>query len=68
MTDAEFARQGRRIALVIAGAGIAAIVAPWLVGALGLAPRFEFLIYLSAMAAFIWSLVATWKLWQNTRD
>mgnify|MGYP001954922468 CR=1 FL=1 len=40
----------------------------WLVAVLGLAPRFEILFYLISMAAFIWSLVVTWKLWQKTRS
>jgi len=58
------ARRGRIVALVIAGAGLAAILAPYIVSAIGLAPRYEFLIYLAAMAAFLWALVVTWQIWQ----
>jgi len=58
------ARRGRIVALVIAGAGLAAILAPYIVRAIGLAPRYEFLIYLAAMAAFLWALVVTWQIWQ----
>lgn len=66
-SDADAAKQGRIIAVVIALAGISSIAAPWIVQVTGLGPRFEILIYLFAMAAFIWSLVVTWKLWQKTR-
>ncbi len=52
------------VALVIAGAGLAAILAPYIVTWTGLAPRFEFLIYLAAMAAFLWALVVTWQIWR----
>ncbi|SEW01887.1 hypothetical protein SAMN04488515_0675 [Cognatiyoonia koreensis] len=68
MTDDERSRQGRTIAITIAVAGLLSIFAPGLVRLFGLAPRFEILFYLISLAAFIWSLVVTWKLWQNTRD
>ena len=60
-------RQGRIAALVIAAGGLLAILAPWLVAVLGLAPRFEILFYLISLAAFIWSLVVTVRIWQKTR-
>ncbi|KPQ09005.1 MAG: hypothetical protein HLUCCA09_02150 [Rhodobacteraceae bacterium HLUCCA09] len=62
--DAERARRrkGRMVALVIAGAGLAAILAPYLVAWTGLPLRFEFLIYLAAMAAFLWALVVSLQL------
>jgi hypothetical protein len=68
MTDEERGRQGRIIAITIAVAGLLSIFAPVIVQVLGLTPRFEILLYLISLAAFIWSLVVTWKLWQNTRD
>lgn len=68
MTDDERGKQGRIIAITIAIAGLLSIFAPGIVHILGLAPRFEILFYLISLAAFIWSLVVTWKLWQNTRD
>lgn len=55
-------RQGRIVALVIAAAGVLAILAPWLVQALNLAPRFEFLFYLLSLAAFAWALIVALKL------
>ena len=67
-TDQETARQGRQIALVIAAAGLLAIFAPQLTRMLGATARVEMLFYLFSLAAFIWSLVVTWKLWQKTRD
>ena len=65
--DDQTARQGRLVAITIAVAALASVAAPWIVGVLGLAPRFEILIYLFSLAAFIWSLVVTWRLWQKTR-
>ena len=66
--DAETARQGRIAAVVIAAAGVLAMLAPWIVARTGLAPKYEILMYLVAMAAFIWSLVVTLKIWQKTRQ
>jgi len=66
--DPHTARQGRQAALVIAGAGLLSIFAPQITRVVGAGPRFEMLLYLFSMAAFIWSLVVTWKLWQKTRD
>jgi len=66
--DQDTARMGRQAAIVIAVAGLLSIFAPQITSALGLAPRFEMLLYLISLAAFIWSLVVTWKLWQKTRD
>ena len=50
-------RQGRIVGLVIAGAGILAIIAPWLVQVLGLQQRYEFLFYLASLGAFVWALI-----------
>ncbi|RYH03276.1 hypothetical protein EU805_06015 [Salipiger sp. IMCC34102] len=63
----ETARQGRIAAIVIAAGGVLAILAPWLVAVTGLPPRFEILFYLISLAAFIWSLVVTVRIWQKTR-
>ncbi|SHE64776.1 hypothetical protein SAMN05444339_101973 [Loktanella atrilutea] len=64
----EYARQGRIAAVVIASAGVLAMLAPWIVARLGLAPKYEILMYLVSMAAFIWSLVVTLRIWQKTRQ
>ncbi|SEM83151.1 hypothetical protein SAMN04488003_10575 [Loktanella fryxellensis] len=66
--DETTARQGRIAALVIAGAGMLALLAPWIVTQTGIAPKYEILLYLVSMAAFIWSLVVTLRIWQKTRQ
>lgn len=66
--DPKLARQGRIAALVIAGAALLSIFAPVLVAALGLPARYEILILLCALAAFIWSLVVAIRIWQKSRD
>jgi len=66
-TDQLIARTGRTVALVIAAAALLSVFAPVITAQLGLTPRFEMLMYLAALGAFIWSLVVTWKLWQKTR-
>lgn len=65
--DIEMAKLARTIALVMASAGLLSIFAPWLTLTLGLQPRFEFLFYLIALAAFFWSLVVCVQIWQKTR-
>ena len=67
-TDQDIAKQGRTAAIVIAIAGLLSIFALQLTRLLGAAPRVEMVFYLISLAAFIWSLVVTWKLWQKTRD
>ena len=67
-TDQDISKQGRTAAIVIAIAGLLSIFAPQLTRLLDAAPRVEMLFYLISLAAFIWSLVVTWKLWQKTRD
>lgn len=59
------ARQGRVIAVVIAVAGLAALLAPWLAGTVGLPVRAEMLIYLAAMGAFLWAFIAAIGLWRR---
>ena len=66
--DPKLARQGRIAALVIAGAALLSIFAPVIVSGLGLPARFEILILLFALAAFIWSLVVAVRIWQKSRD
>jgi len=56
------------VALVIAGAAILSIFAPVIVAALGLPARFEILLLLFALAAFIWALVVALRIWQKSRD
>ena len=65
--EEEIAKQGRRAALAIAAGGVLAIFAPALVRLFGLAPRYEMLLYLISLAAFIWSLFVTYGIWQKRR-
>jgi hypothetical protein len=62
--DRRIARQGRVIALVVAAAGLAALLAPWITAQAGLSVRYEMLIYLAAMGAFLWAFVAAIGLWR----
>lgn len=66
--DQDTSRQGRHLALVIAAAGLLTIFAPMIVQGLGLAPRYEILILLIALAAFFWALVVAFQIWQKTRN
>ncbi|MDF1871356.1 DUF5337 family protein [Vannielia sp.] len=63
--DRDFARAGRKLALMVAGAGVLAIIAPWLVQKLGVEPRYEILIYLIAMAVFAYAMVQLVMLWRR---
>ena len=63
--DEALARQGRIVALVIAAGGLLAIFAPQIVSALGLPFRFEILLYLFALAAFVWAIVVTYQIWRK---
>ena len=65
--DREIARRGRIAALVIAAGGLLALVAPVVPSWLGVAQRYEMLMYLIALAAFVWALVETWTIWQIRR-
>lgn len=56
------------VALVIAAAGLAALFSTYLVSWAGLPLRYEFLIYLGAMAAFVWAMAATWQIWRDGKD
>jgi predicted tellurium resistance membrane protein TerC len=54
-------RQGRLVALVIAGA----MLLWWLGPKLGLAGRFAILIDLAVLAAFIWAMVVSLRMWRH---
>ncbi|MBY6152458.1 DUF5337 family protein [Vannielia litorea] len=62
-----FARAGRRIALLIAAAGVLALLAPWLVVKLGLEARYELFFYLVAMACFVFAMVNLAAMWRRRK-
>ncbi|MDK3016194.1 DUF5337 domain-containing protein [Pseudodonghicola flavimaris] len=66
--DRAMARKGRTTGLVIAGAALAALLAPWITGLLGLGIRHEMLIYFASLAAFVWAFVNIYQLWRMRQD
>ncbi len=68
MTELELAKQGRIVALVIAGSMLFWIVAQWLGPQLGVAGRYAFLIDLMVLAALFWSMVVTFQIWRKRQN
>ena len=69
--DSEQTRQGRIIALVIAGSGLGWIVALALGGVLGWSQRTLAFFDLAALAGFtmgLWLLFGLWRARQNNKD
>jgi Family of unknown function (DUF5337) len=56
------ARLARFVAVVIAATICLWLLAQWVGGALGLPIGYAFLFDIVAMAALIWSLIATWRI------
>jgi hypothetical protein len=65
--DAARAAQARLAAFVLAGTMIAWMAAQWLGGQLGWQARYVFLFDMMAMAAFVWTMAVTWRLWRSRR-
>lgn len=66
--DRALGRQGRIVALVIAGTMILWFVAQSAGAWLGLAGRYAFLVDLFALAGFLWALIVTWRIWRRRRN
>ncbi len=62
------AMQARLAALVMAGAMLAWMGLQWLGGRLEWDARYVFLFDFAALAAFIWALVVTWRIWRQRRN
>lgn len=60
--------QGRMIALVVAGAMLGWMFVQWLGGQMGWPPKYILLADLSAAAAFIWAVVAAWRVMQRLKE
>lgn len=66
--DRHLAGQARLVAIVIAATMVLWMGAQLLGGRLGWSPRFVFLFDLAALAAFVWALVVTTRIWRARRS
>jgi hypothetical protein len=66
--DTPMARQGRRIALVIAGAMVLWLLLQEIGRQYGWPARYVFLFDFAAIAAMVWALIMTLRLWRARRD
>ena len=65
--DMRLAKEARLVAVVIAATMILWLGAQWLGGKAGWETRFVFLFDLAALAAFIWAMVVTWRIWRRQK-
>ncbi|MCV2871011.1 DUF5337 domain-containing protein [Defluviimonas sp. WL0050] len=65
--DMRLAKEARMVAVVITATMILWLGAQWLGGKAGWETRFVFLFDLAALAAFIWALVVTWRIWRRQK-
>ncbi len=61
-------RQGRTIALVIAGTALLYLAAQWIGREMGADQRTLALFDLIALGGFLWCIIVTWQMWRNRRD
>ena len=61
-------RQGRTIALVIAGTALLYVAAQWIGREMGAGQRMLALIDLIALGGFLWCIIVTWQMWRRRRD
>ncbi|MGL4415341.1 MAG: hypothetical protein EA338_03540 [Roseinatronobacter sp.] len=59
------ARQARLAGLVMAVTIVAWVVLGWMGREFGWDPRYAFLIDFSALAAFVWALIVTFRVWRQ---
>ncbi len=60
--------QIRRAAQVIFGAMVLWMLGSWAGGALGIAPRFAFLLDMACLAALFWAFVVLIRAWMRMRE
>ena len=60
--------QVRQVAVIIAATMVVWMGAQWLGGQLGWQARFVFLFDLAALAAFVWALYVTFRIWRMRRE
>ncbi len=68
LPEQALAGQARLVAIVIAATMVLWMGAQWLGGQFGWQSRFVFLFDLAALAAFVWALVVTYRIWRRRRD
>ena len=61
--DRSLAREARLVAVVIAATAALWLGAQWTIEP---ANRYMILFDLAALAAFVWALVVTWRIWRRT--
>jgi hypothetical protein len=66
--DVARARQARLVAVVLGATMVLWMAAQWLGRQMGWEARFAFLFDMMAMAAFVWSLIVTMRLWRKRRE
>jgi hypothetical protein len=66
-TDRRIARQARLAGLVIAGTMVLWLLMQALGGHFGWAARWAYLFDFAALAAFVWALVVTYRIWRLRR-
>ena len=66
--ELHLARQQRLAGMVLAATGVGWLGLQWLGGRMGWPMRYAFLIDLMAMAAFIWALTVTWRVWRRRKS
>ena len=66
--ERRMAWQARLAAMVMAGAMLAWMGLQWLGGHLNWEARYVFLFDFAALAAFVWALVVTWRIWRHRRN
>ncbi|MDI3335023.1 DUF5337 domain-containing protein [Defluviimonas aestuarii] len=65
--EMRLAKEARLVAVVITATMILWLGAQWLGGKAGWETRFVFLFDLAALAAFIWAMVVTWRIWRRQK-
>jgi hypothetical protein len=63
--DRRQAGQARLVAFVLAGTMIVWMGLQWLGGQMGWETRYVFLFDFLAIAAFVWAMVVTYRIWRN---
>jgi hypothetical protein len=66
--DIQNAKDSRLVAVVLVATMALWLGAQWLGGSLGWQPRFVFLFDLAALAAFFWTMVVTYRIWQRNKS